>query len=67
MMIDVNQVTQFLPWLNVLMIPALAFVIRIDRRLGQHEVLHVVNDREHIEIKQRLTLLENQIHYTKPA
>jgi hypothetical protein len=60
--IDLSAFTAFLPWLNILIVPALAFVIRIDRRLGQHEVLHQVNDREHVEIKQRLTLLETGIN-----
>lgn len=61
-MIDFSGLAPLLPWLNILLVPALAFVIRIDRRLGQHEVLHQVNDREHTEMKQRITLLENRQH-----
>lgn len=34
-----------LPVLNVLIIPALIFVVRIDRRMGQMDVLAAVNER----------------------
>lgn len=61
MVLDLNAMAGFLPWLNILIIPALAFVIRIDRRLGQHEVLHQVNDREHAEFNRRLSALEARL------
>jgi hypothetical protein len=59
-MLDLSAIQNLLPWLQVLMVPAFAYIVRIDRRLGQHEVLHTVNDREHGEMKARITLLENR-------
>jgi hypothetical protein len=44
-MSDMGQLMELMPILNVLIIPALVFVVRIDRRMGQLDVLNAVSDR----------------------
>jgi len=53
-MADLTAIIEVLPILNVLIIPALVFVVRIDRRMGQIDVLAAVNEKriEKLEAEQ---------------
>jgi len=48
------ELMQLLPLLNILIIPALVFVVRIDRRMGQIDVLAAVNEK-------RIDALEKEV------
>lgn len=60
-----------LPFLNVLIIPALVFVVRIDRRMGQIDVLAAVSEgrisklEEHLErLRDKLAQIEYSTRHT---
>lgn len=45
------EVTQFLPWLNVLILPGIAYIIRLERRILTLEITiqHALSKREWIQ------------------
>ena len=64
-MLDPHAIEQLLSALNVLIVPALVFVVRIDRRMGQLDVLQSAQgaDVARLEricdnLNQRLTRME---------
>ncbi len=40
-----SELQNILPLLNVLIVPALVFVVKIDRRMGQLDALSTVNEK----------------------
>lgn len=58
---QVDQLLQVLPLLNVLIVPALVFVVKIDKRLGQIDVLADMNSRRVDALERELRDLTSQV------
>lgn len=64
-MVDAHAIEVLMSALNVLIVPALAFVVRIDRRMGQLDVLQTEHSKDVSKLQdqfdnlnQRLTRME---------
>lgn len=61
-MADIHALLDFMPMLNVLIVPALAFVYRIDKRMGQMDVLELEKERRILALECDMKKLVESVY-----